>query len=87
MMLRKKTCPERDVRKMLDNHLDMVGAVMYKGLDTIEHYLNDNIENFCDFCLSQRPQIPKDFRKAFLHITRSNIEMFSDLKGAVETLH
>jgi predicted phosphate transport protein (TIGR00153 family) len=127
---------------MLDNHLDMVGTVMYKGLDTIEHYLNDNIdgakanakevdqlesradtvlrnimtclqggaflpimrkdifqlvsavdkvanatENFCDFCLSQRPEIPKDLRKAFLDITRSNIEMFPDLKEAVKTLH
>ena len=142
MMLGKKTCPERNVRKMLDNHIDMVGAVMYKGLDTIEHYLNDDIErakasakevdhletradeilrgiticlqggaflpimrkdifqlvsavddvanateSFCDFSLSQRPQIPKDFRKKFLDITRSNIEMFPDLKEAVKTLH
>jgi predicted phosphate transport protein (TIGR00153 family) len=142
MMLGKKTCPERDVRKMLDNHIEMVGAVMYKGLDAIAHYLNDNIdeakasakevdqlesradgmlrnvmrclqggaflpimrkdmfqlvsavdevanatEGFCDFCLSQRPQIPKDFRKAFLEITRSNIKMFPDLKQAVATLH
>jgi predicted phosphate transport protein (TIGR00153 family) len=126
---------------MLNNHIDKVGVVMYKGLDAIEHYLNDDIERakasakevdhletqadgilrgiticlqggaflpimrkdmfqlvsavdevanategFCDFCLSQRPQIPKNFRGAFLDITRANIEMFPDLREAVKTL-
>ncbi len=140
-MLGKKTCSERDVRTMLDEHIDMVGAVLQKALDSIEHYLNDNIdaakvsarevddlealadkvlrriiacmqggaflpimrkdifqlvsavddvanaaEHFCDFCLSQRPEISKAFRGAFQDITRANVEMLPDLKEAIETL-
>ncbi|MFH1672394.1 MAG: TIGR00153 family protein [Pseudomonadota bacterium] len=137
----KKSCSERDVRAMLDEHTDMVGAVLQKALDTIEHYLNDNIdaaktsakevdsletkadkvlrriiaclqggaflpimrkdifqlacsvddvanaaEKFCDLCLAQRPEIPKAFRGAFSDITRANVEMFPNLKKAIETL-
>ncbi len=140
-MLGKKISPERNVRTMLDEHIDMVGAVLQKALDTIEYYLNDNIdtakasarkvdelereadvvlrgiitslqggaflpimrkdifqlvsavdgvanaaEHFCDFCLSQRPGIPKDFRGAFLDITRANVEMFPALKEEADLL-
>jgi predicted phosphate transport protein (TIGR00153 family) len=140
-MLIKKTCSERDVRAMLNEHVDMVRAVLQKALDTIERYLNDNLdgakasarkvddlesqadkvlrriivclqggaflpimrkdifqlvsavdevanaaEKFCDFCLSQRPEIPEAFRGAFVDITRANVEMFPDLKEATETL-
>lgn len=138
----KKFYPEHNVRTMIDRHIDLLGGVLYKTLDTIEYYLNDDIdaakasakevndleteadsafrgiisclqagaflpimrkdifqlsssvdevanaaEKFCDFCLSQRPDIPKEFRESFLRITRANVEMFPDLKEAVQVLH
>lgn len=43
-------------------------------------------ESFCDFCLSQRPDIPLNFHEAFLDITHANIEMFPLLREAVEII-
>ncbi len=43
-------------------------------------------ESTCDFCLSQRPDIHQKFRGAFEDIVRANVEMFSDLKAAVDIL-
>lgn len=43
-------------------------------------------EAACDFCLSQRPEIPKALRGAFDDITHANMEMFPLLSEAVENL-
>lgn len=43
-------------------------------------------ESTCDFCLSQRPQIYPQFRDAFEDIAHANIEMFPDLKAAIDIL-
>ena len=43
-------------------------------------------ESFCDFLLSQRPEIPPAFRGAFSDIASANIEMFPDLKEAINFL-
>lgn len=44
-------------------------------------------ENACDFCLSQRPEIPENLKGAFDDITQANMEMFPLLKEAVESLN
>ena len=43
-------------------------------------------ESTCDFCLSQRPDIPRIFRSAFEDITHANVEMFPNLKAAIDIL-
>lgn len=140
-MFAKKTCPATSIKTMLDDHIELVEMVLFKALETMEHYFTDNIEtakahargvndleseadavrrrivtclhggaflpimrkdvfqlasaiddvanaaeDFCDFCLSQRPEIPKDFREDFLEITRDSAEMFPNLKKGVGML-
>lgn len=43
-------------------------------------------ESTCDFCLSQRPHIDRQFRDAFEDIVQANVEIFPDLKAAVDIL-
>jgi len=141
-MLRKKKYPEEDVRSLIDEHIETVGTVLATAHETVENFLNDDLEtaktcarevdrlenkadqilrrittrlqdgaflpimrkdvyqlaaaidgvanaaeSFCDFLLSQRPEIPPAFRGAFSDITSANIEMFPDLKEAVNYLN
>ncbi len=138
-MLGRKT--ESDVRRMFDDHIELVAQVLAGGRRTVERYLADDLqaaksgarevdrleseadgvlreimatlhqgaflpilrkdifrlayavdkvanaaESFCDFCLSQRPDIPASLRPAFLDITLANIEMFPLLRQAVEII-
>ncbi len=142
MLFSKKTCPADSVKTMLDDHVELVEMVLFKALETLEHYLNNDIEaakaharrvdsleseadavrrrigicllagtflpilrkdffqlvgslddvantaeDFCDFCLSQRPEIPEYLRDGFLEITSATVEMFPNLKEALQTLN
>lgn len=141
-MIFKKTCPADSVKTMLDDHVELVEMVLLKALETMECYLNGDIEaaksharrvdsleaeadavrrrigtcliggtflpilrkdffqlvsslddvanaaeDFCDFCLSQRPEIPENLLDGFLEITSATAEMFPNLKEALQLLN
>lgn len=141
-MLVKKKCPTNSVKTMLDNHVKLVERILFNALETLECYLNNDIEtakaharmvdsleteadavcrrittclhggtflpilrkdffllasslddvanaaeHFCDFCLSQRPEIPDYLCGGFLEISSVTIEMFPNLKKALQILN
>ena len=41
----KKSCPTKDIKTMLKEHIELVELALFKTMETLERYLNDNIED------------------------------------------
>lgn len=46
----------------------------------------DRAESCCDFCLSQRPQVPQEYRERFLELLKTSIDTFNPYKEAIENM-
>jgi len=46
----------------------------------------DRAESCCDFCLTQRPEIPEEFRNKFEELLRASVETFKPYKEALDQM-
>ncbi len=46
----------------------------------------DRAESCCDFCLTQQPNVPEEYRSKFLELMKESVRTFKPYKDAIETL-
>lgn len=46
----------------------------------------DRAESCCDFCLSQRPQVPTEYQEKFLELLKASVDTFYPYRKAIEDM-
>jgi len=46
----------------------------------------DRAESCCDFCISQRPSVPKEFKDSFVELIEVSVRTFAPYKEALENM-